>query len=53
MEDDIISFIYGEDDDIISSIYGKNKIIDCFIVGGGWLIYNRVWEEGQGVGIIL
>ena len=21
--------------------------------GGGWLIYNRVWERGQGVGIIL
>ena len=19
----------------------------------GWLIYNRLWEEGQGVGIIL
>ena len=32
----------------------------CFIkddrgvgIGGGWLIYNRVWEGGQGVGIIL
>ena len=22
-------------------------------LGGGWLIYNRVWEGGQGVGIIL
>ena len=22
-------------------------------IGGGWLIYNRVWEGGQRVGIIL
>ena len=22
-------------------------------IGGVWLIYNRVWEGGQGVGIIL
>ena len=22
-------------------------------LGGGWLIYSRVWEGGQGVGIIL
>ena len=22
-------------------------------IGGQWLIYNRMWEGGQGVGIIL
>ena len=35
----------------VHCIFIRNGVGDG--IGGGWLVYNRVWEGGQGVGIIL